>query len=106
MCAVVCDVDFDVSQVVLVHPTRPFRYDTIRMLSQLSAAEIIEPVDAPEDTSARLRPQQRYRFASTLVQEVVYKMLPQTQVGAPARAKHAPPRGVVVGSPPLSSALL
>ena len=90
VCAVVCHGEFDLQMVIAVYPVTLFTADAMRMIEQLEALEFIVAAQSrlhhawgtlsfvPGQGANGGKPD-RYRFVSTLVQEVVYKVLPQTQ---------------------------
>ena len=79
-----------VLMVIAVHPTSLPRAEAIRLLQQLEKLELIA-ADAPKLVRSRwaatgltslpavVTRESMYRFESTLVQDVVYKMLPNAQ---------------------------
>ena len=73
-CSVVCNGDFELMMVIAVHPTTLLKAEALRLMTQLEALEIILGSD-----EAGVASRKTYCFASTLVQEVIYKMLPQQQ---------------------------
>lgn len=82
VCAVVCHGTFSVHMVRAVFPCNLMQSDALRLLHQLEALNLIVGVDDSARavwTHENERRQMSYTFRSTLVQEVIYKKLPERQ---------------------------
>lgn len=82
VCAVVCHGTFSMQMAQAVSPSTLMHDDAIRLLAQLEAVSLINSCeDALRSAWARPNDDEKsvYTFSSTLVQEVVYRKLPERQ---------------------------
>ena len=82
VCAVVCHGTFSIDMAQAVSPTTLMQEDALRLFTQLEALNLISSVDeSSRAVWARENEAQQvtYAFCSTLVQEVVYRKLPERQ---------------------------